>query len=416
MIAADRENDLRYVRRRGTSAGQGRRLRIAAVRAAAVTNPRALGRGESVPAEWQREIDHMNPHAGDGRYAGHAARFVPPWGELICVVTADDGAHGIGFGAFAGVTVPLINDYLAPMLRGEDAGEVERLSQMMIIACGSYFGAAGLASHAISPVDLALWDLRGKRLGEPVHRLVSADRAARDEPIPCYATGIDVEAYRELGFAAVKLPCEWGADRAAVIERTVARLERARSVMGDEAALMLDCWGVQDADGALAVIDATAGLGLAWVEDYLFPEDWPGYRSLRSLRPDATLAAGERWYTDRPFAQAVAERWVDVVQPDVLWVGGATPTIRIADVAREAGTALALHCGANDAYGQHLAYGLAENLWAEMYMGGVPDEGFANVYRSTPGMAVPVQGRLEPSDAPGFGVELTLDTIEHATR
>ncbi|MGY9072658.1 MAG: enolase C-terminal domain-like protein [Acidimicrobiales bacterium] len=386
-------------------------MKINSVRAAALTDPTALGRTSQQAAVWHDDIDHMNPLADDERYRGQARRFEPPWGEAICVVTADDGTFGVGMTSLAGLTAPLINDFLAPMIVGDDAAEVERLWEMMTSACAAHLGTSGGVSHAISAVDLALWDLRGKTEGQPVYELLGGGPG---QPIPCYATGLDVEGYVELGFRAFKLACPWGPDPVEAIGRTIELVGSVRERIGAEADLMLDCWAVNEVAHAVAIAEAMEPFNLGWIEDCIVPEDWPGYAEVRALTPGTMLAAGERWYTDRPFEQAILEGWVDIVQPDPLWVGGATPTRKIAELADRYGVALSVHCGANDSFGQHLAYGLANNTWAEMYIGSARGASLMDSYRATPGMSLPVNGEIVPSDAPGFGIELTLSDIERA--
>jgi len=167
-----------------------------------------------------------------------------------------------------------------------------------------------------------------------------------------------------------------------------------------------------DVDQAVALCHALEPYDLAFVEDYIHPGDWDGYGEVRS-RTTVRLAAGERWYTVRPFEQQASKGTVDVLQPDPLWVGGATPTVRIAEIARRHGVDLAIHCGVNDSFGQHLCFALSENVVGEMYIGAATS--LAGVYRSTPGMALPENGSLVPSEAPGFGIEITMDGIEAAT-
>ena len=121
-------------------------MKIESVRAAAVTNPAVLGRSVEGVADWQGQIDHMNPLGTDSRYQGQASRFRPPWGEVMCVVTTSSGTWGLGMSSLSGVTVPLINDYLGPMLSGESIQDRDRLWEMMTVACGSHFGASGVAS------------------------------------------------------------------------------------------------------------------------------------------------------------------------------------------------------------------------------------------------------------------------------
>ncbi len=387
-------------------------MQIQSVRAKALTKPEVLGRTDEVLADWHAEQDHMNPLGADPRYRNQALRFEPPWDEVMCVVTTESGEWGLGMGSLAGVTVPLINDYLGPMLCGESIDDRERLWEMMTIACGSHFGASGVASYAISAVDLALWDVAGKAVGKPVYELLGT---TDPEPIRCYATGRDVEWFVELGFDAFKLPCPWGADTSFALDNLQTLIANSRELAGPSSEIMLDCWAVQSAEHAILVGEAVRDSNLGWIEDMIYPEDWDGYARVRSALPEQRLAAGERWYTDLPFLQAIERGWVDVLQPDALWVGGVTPCRRIANAAAEGGYDLAIHCGANDSYGQHLSVALTGNLWGEMYIGCPKGSSLMNSWRATPGMQLPTNGRLLPNDAPGFGIELTMVEIERAT-
>ena len=106
-------------------------MQIKSFRAQPVTNPEVLGRPVVGLADWHNQYDHMNPLGTDTGYQGQASRFEPPWGEVMCVVTTNSGAWGLGMGSLAGVTAPLINDYLGPMLSGESIEDRERLWDVM---------------------------------------------------------------------------------------------------------------------------------------------------------------------------------------------------------------------------------------------------------------------------------------------
>ena len=387
-------------------------VKIKGVAAAALRHPEVLGRSpDPSGASWD-PWGMMHPLSWDAAFAGQTGRFTPPWGEVICVVTADDGRFGVGMTSQAGPVVPLINDFLGPMITGEPIHATERLWNMMSRSANAGFGAGGLASFAISAVDLALWDLRAKTLGCPVYELLGGP--ARDRT-RCYATGNDLDDLRDRGFDAFKLACPVGAGAATrgitEVERMVAE---ARSTVGPDADLMLDCWAVLDTAYTVRLGEALRPYRLTWLEDYAQPDDWPGYAEVRRRLAHQMLAAGERWYTDRPFVHAAQQRLVDVLQPDVQWVGGVTAVVKIAAVAAASGLEVALHGGCNDVYGQHLCHALPGNRWAEMFIGCAPGESLMNAWRSTPGMAVPVDGWLVPSDAPGFGIELTRDQLDAA--
>ena len=384
-------------------------MRISSIKAAAVNDTRPLGRSNTPQVDV--EIVHMNPMISSGSTRGDKDTFDPPWGEAICVVTLDDGSWGIGLTAHAGFVVPIINDYLAPLVVGqtiESVSDIGEVWDLMTTVAAAHIGAAGSTSYAISAVDLALYDALGKSLGLPVYDLLGGP--AR-EAITCYATGTSVEKNAAFGFERFKIPCPWLARGDEGITATVDAVEQARDLAGG-AELMIDCWAVMDVKQAIAVCNALEPYGLTFIEDFINPEDWDGYGEVRQAT-SARLAAGERWFTVRPFEQQASRGNVDVLQPDALWVGGATPTVRIAEVAMQNGVDLAIHCGVNDAFGQHLCFALEPNVIGEMYIGA--STSLAESYRSTPGMAVPVGGRLVPSDAPGFGIEITLDGIEAAT-
>ena len=386
-------------------------MKITSIAAAAIRDTSALGRTHE-PSD-DVEIEFMNPMASSGSRRGNTERFEPPWGEAVCVVTLDSGVWGIGLTAHAGAVIPLINDYLGPMLVGESVESIEDIAALwdvMATVTAAHIGASGVASYAISAIDLGLYDALGKHHDVPVYDLLGGP--ARDE-LTCYATGADVERCASLGFESFKIPCPWRGFTDAGFDEVLEAVDTAREIIGDDADLMIDCWAVMDVEAAIGICEALDTRKIGWVEDYINPEDWSGYHEVRKRAPHRRLAAGERWFTTQPFAQQAAAGTVDVLQPDTLWVGGATPTIRIADIATENSIDLAIHCAANDAFGQHLSYALAANCITEMYVGSATN--LADSYRSTPGMATPVDGKLVPSNAPGFGIELTLPAIEAAT-
>ena len=230
---------------------------IAEVAAAPLRHPRALGRPQAGQASWD-PWGLMHPLSNDRAFAGQAERFAPPWGEVVCVATASDGTFGVGMTSQAGPVTPIINDFFAPMLAGEPAMATERLWNMMTRSANSAFGASGLAAFAVSAVDLALWDLRGKILGVPVYELVGGP--ARDRT-RCYATGNDLDDLRDRGFEAFKLACPVGSAAAtAGIEEVERLVAGARSEVGPDADIMLDCWPVLDAAYAVRLGQAPGPL------------------------------------------------------------------------------------------------------------------------------------------------------------
>ncbi|MGV3722919.1 MAG: enolase C-terminal domain-like protein, partial [Actinomycetota bacterium] len=150
---------------------------------------------------------------------------------------------------------------------------------------------------------------------------------------------------------------------------------------------------------------------LRWIEEALIPEDLDSHVELRQRLPWQALATGEHWYTPVPFQWAAAHRVADILQPDIAWCGGVTACQKIVAAADAAGIKVILHAGGNTPYGQHFTYAMSGMNWLETFVGtppGVPvREGIW-----LPGQVVAEQGCLIPSDAPGFGIEVTEDQME----
>ena len=387
-------------------------MKIRQVRAAAIRNFAPFKNPAAAPATWFIGSDAGNPLSRYREFTGEATRFQDPWPDCVCIVTGEDGTFGLGMTTHSGPVVPIVNECFGPMIDGEDALATERLWNMMARVASARFGIGGLASYALSAVDLALWDLKGKVLGRPVYELLGGP--ARDW-IHCYATGFDVDWFLELGFEAIKLPTAYGAgESTAALEANEAVVAEVREKVGPSFDLMMDFWPVSDSAFAIELGQRLRPYDLRWLEDFLYPDDYLAYPEVRRRLPGQTLAAGERWYGDRPFALAAAGRWVDIFQPDVQWVGGATASLKVAHIADAAGIEIAMHAGLNDPYGQHLCYALPGNRWGEYFVGTAPGVDLADGYRNVPGMTLPDRGKLVPSDAPGFGIELTREMIESA--
>ena len=280
----------------------------------------------------------------------------------------------------------------------------------MMVRSSTAFGATGLISYAISAVDCALWDLKGKILKRPVYELLGGPQK---EKIFCYASGFDQEWYMELGFKATKLFTPYGPvhgkEGLIKLEELVAS---TREVIGDKVELMLDAWTGFDVEHTVRVCELMKPYDLKWMEDYIPPEDFVGYETLRQRIPWQTLATGEHWYLPAVFAAAAGRRLVDIFQPDVLWCGGITAAAKICHIAEANGISVIAHGGMNYPYGQHLSFAMPAITWGERSEGvsapGVPLEEMVKL----PGTPVIKDGDLVPSDAPGFGLEIDEAWIE----
>ncbi len=255
----------------------------------------------------------------------------------VCRVTVEtaDGLVGNGsidFGrldAAPAVLAHLINDELAPEVVGQDPFMIravrDRLWQVT-----DYHGTAGLALLGIAGVDVALWDLVGKAVGQPVWRLLGARR----DRVPTYAMvgwlnyGLD-ELKRictramEQGFRGVKIKVG-----APTLEEDVRRIEATRSAIGTSGLIMVDANQVFSLAEALRRGRVYQELGCFWLEEPLRADDVDG---LARLAAELTIpiASGENNFGKRQFRQLFERRAVDVVQPDIRRAGGVTECLEI---------------------------------------------------------------------------------------
>jgi len=324
------------------------------------------------------------------------------WRAAWVKVTAEDGTYGLSPCSFGSAVAPIIRGHYARLLEGQNALAIGRAWDMMFRMSKPY-GTLGLASVAMSSVDLALWDLAGKLQGRPVYELLGGP--VRDR-IFTYATGNDTDWQLELGFKAVKLACPYGpVDGLWGLDENEELVARTRELVGDDVEIMLDCYMAFDVEYTVRLAERLRPHRLKWIEEYLIPEDLDGHVAVRERLPWQTLATGEHMYTPWPFKWLIERRALDSLQPDIFWVGGLTACRRIAEMADTAGLTVILHGGGGYPYGQHLTCAMPNMPWAEFFLAsppGVPLEETSRI----PGTSLPVDGWIRPNDGPGFGVEI----------
>lgn len=225
---------------------------------------------------------------------------------------------------------------LGGLLIGEDPMEIDRLWQKMFQR-SIYYGRRGAAIHAISGIDLALWDIRGKALGLPVYQLLGGPHRTT---FRCYASTLMpdtpdetrrvVSELCEKGFTAIKLG--WGPfGRDADLD--VALVAAARQAAGDDIDLMFDIGnGWSSADHAIRQVRRFEEHYPYWVEEPFMPDDIEAYAKLADT-VETRIAAGEEDVTRWGFRDLIERGRVDVVQPDVTRAGGISECLRIAQLA-----------------------------------------------------------------------------------
>ena len=376
-------------------------MKIKDIRVVQVNIPKRSPAAAPTRDAWSRTQEVANPVSRYPMLKPHRDLWRPKWESAWCLATAEDGTWGLGPLWPAEPGAPVV-EHLAQHLVGEDCLAIEKLADLMFRLTKPY-GTVGLASYAISAIDLALWDLKGKLLGQPVYALLGGPQKER---IFCYATGNDVDWYMELGFRAFKLACPYGpADGWDGIQRNAELVAQVRQKIGDDCELMLDCWMAFDVDYTVRLAEALRPYRLRWIEECLIPEDLEAHLALRERLPWQTLATGEHWYSHVPFQWAAKHRVVDILQPDIAWCGGLSTCVKVAHMADAAGLSVICHGGGNTPYGQHFSYAMPAVPWCECFVGTPPGVPLADTW-GVPGQAIPQEGWLVPSDAPGFGLEV----------
>ncbi len=374
-------------------------MKITDIRVVRVDLPARETRTKPRRPGWAEEAEVANPMSRYAKVKRHRSLWLPKWEGAWVQVIGEDGSWGLGTLSFARALAPVV-EHLASQLVGEDCLATDKLADMMFRMTKSY-GSTGMASYAISAIDLALWDLKGKLLEQPVYRLLGGPQKDR---IFCYATGNDVDWYKELGFTAFKLACPYGpTDGLDGLKRNVDFVAEKREIVGEDAELMLDCWMAFDVAYTVRLAEALRPYRLKWMEECLIPEDFDAHIALRQRLPWQGLATGEHWYTHVPFQWAINHHVVDILQPDINWCGGITTCRKIADAADAAGVSVILHGGGVTPFGQHFTYATSASPWCEYFVGSAPGIPLEEAAR-LPGQAVVQDGWLVPSEAPGFGL------------
>jgi L-rhamnonate dehydratase len=354
------------------------------------------------------------------RFAAEGPTFLPKMGEgryrietVFVEIETDDGAVGIG-GPIPLEQAFVIDREMRPLLLESDAMAHEVIWDVLYRF--GVHGRKGTSMMALSAVDCALWDLKGRVLGQPVYRLLGGP--SRTE-IPAYASmlgysiepGRAAERAREVvsqGYRATKWFFRHGpADGREGMIKNAQLVSALRGAVGDDVDIMLDCWMSWDVPYTVAMAERLEDYEPRWLEEPVLPDKIESYAAIRR-QVHVPIAGGEHEYTRWGLKLLMDAEAVDVLQPDIYWAGGITEMLKILALASTFDLPVIPH-GHSTPASAHLIASQPANLcplleylvkWNEIHQ----------FFLKTP--LKPANGVVTVPEAPGLGMDLDADKID----
>ncbi|CAM5209342.1 L-fuconate dehydratase OS=Castellaniella defragrans OX=75697 GN=HNR28_001509 PE=4 SV=1 [Castellaniella defragrans] len=319
---------------------------------------------------------------------------------IFAEIRTRDGHEGLGFAYSKRAGGPGMYAHgkeIAHELLGEDPSDIQRLWIKLSWAAASV-GRSGLSAQAIAPFDVALWDMKAKRAGLPLAKLLGAHRDSvrlyntsggfLSTPLPQVLENIDASLARGLGGIKIKVGHP---------DRTVdlQRVEAVRKKLGDTFPLMVDANQQWDRPTAARICRILEQYNLTWIEEPLDAYDAQGHAALAAAL-DTPIATGEMLTSFREHADLIEARASDFVQPDAPRVGGITEFLKVMQLADYHGLSMAPHFAME--IHLHLAAAYPREPWLEHF------EWLEPLFNER---LVMKEGRMLVPDRPGLGFSLS---------
>jgi L-alanine-DL-glutamate epimerase-like enolase superfamily enzyme len=333
----------------------------------------------------------------------------------------EDGISGVGSCFTSGKLVQGAVDLLWPLLKDQSAVEPERVSETLRQA-SFWQGRGGSVEHAISGIDIALWDIMGKACGQPVSRLLGGNYRSRIRPYGSMlfdepdALRKSLEATVSRGFKSIKLGWRPFGRRDRKFDELLVRT--ARETVGADVELMVDAGGSEQfwphgLNWARETARMLADYDIVWFEEPLPPDDIEGHIELTRQSP-VPIAGGEVLTRRQSFQPWLERRAVDIIQPDVTKNGGLSESRKIAWLAFDHNVQMVSH-GWNTAIGLAADLQLAAAMPVARYVEYLTPCAYLEELTVEP-FVIDDDGCLEIPDRPGLGVELDRDRLKQFIR
>jgi L-alanine-DL-glutamate epimerase-like enolase superfamily enzyme len=365
-----------------------------------------------------------------------AASFNAARNALIVEIETDSGLTGIAEAGAAGgplvSTATVIEQELKPLLIGQDPLMIERLWQLMFARTRQH-GRRGIVMHAISGIDIALWDIAGKAAGLPLYKLFGA----YTDQVEVYASGgfyqrgkdigaltAEVESYVARGFRAMKMKIGrydftgtnfrqmLNQPEVCVVtpEEDIARVAAVRAALGPNRRLMADANCVWSPATAISMGKALEPYNLFWLEEPVATDDIEGSAAVAAALT-TSIAGYETEVGLYGYRELITRRAIDIAQPDLVWSGGFTECRRIAAFAHAHNMMLAPHC-----FSSALLFVAALHFAASIPNGLIVEWDQTEHALRTELLNEPFDyngsGMMRVPDGPGLGVSLNRDALE----